>query len=111
MDAMESDAYERFAAKDAWRKRQEERNERESALLDRLSIEPSEEAERRRVKDVWLRHLGLALCCAPLAALCAALTVIQVYRAQWWHVALGAALALWNARLVWKNLDAIRRWG
>jgi hypothetical protein len=71
----------------------------------------SDAYERRRVKDVWLRHLGLALWCAPLAALCAALMAIQAYRAQWWHVALMAALGLWNIRLVWKNLDAIRRWG
>lgn len=70
-----------------------------------------EEAERLRRKDVWLRHLGLAFWGAPLASLCVALMVVAVYRAQWWWAALLAALALWNVRLVWKNLDAIRRWG
>lgn len=68
-------------------------------------------AERRRVKDVWLRHLGLALWCAPLASLCVALMAVAVCRAEWWWAALLAALALWNIRLAWKNLDAIRRWG
>jgi hypothetical protein len=64
-----------------------------------------------RAKEVWLRHLGLALWCAPLSIACVATAVFDALRLNWWWVAVMLGCALWNARLVWKNLDAIRRWG